>query len=111
MMNFPRVAGDWSRALHRRSLIAIALIGAALLAPVATAQTAATGHIAGQVSNKSTGRNLAQAQIHVVEANRDYYSEPDGTFEIGPLAPGEYTLVVDYPALDSTSVRVSVEAG
>jgi iron complex outermembrane recepter protein len=111
MINPPRAAGDWSRALHHLSQITVALIGVALLVPVATAQAGATGLIAGQVSNKSTGRNLAQAQIHVVESNRDYYSEPDGTFEIGPLAVGEYTLVVDYPALDSTSLRVSVEAG
>jgi TonB-dependent receptor len=91
--------------------IALGLLGLTLLAPRLLAQSANTGEIAGQVSNKVTGSNLENAQVKVVETNSNYYTQRGGTFEITQLVPGTYTLVIDYPGLDSLRVPVVVEAG
>lgn len=89
----------------------LATAALALLSSPLAAQTSPTGGIRGQVSNAATGSNLEAATVRILETNRQYITEGDGTFEIAALAPGGYTLVVDYPGLDTKRETVSVTAG
>jgi hypothetical protein len=56
--------------------------------------------IRGQVANAATGAYLGNVSIKVRETGREYFTNRDGSFSIGNLAPGTYTLIVEYPGLD-----------
>ncbi len=69
------------------------------------------GNIVGRVSNRATRANLAQARVALVEVGREALTERDGSFAFTDLAPGRYSLVVDYPGLDQMRTAVDVAAG
>jgi TonB-dependent receptor len=97
---------------HRWCSVAAAVAaGLAFCGAVIHAQTPEAGAIRAQVSNQATGSNLENVQVRVLETNRDYATIRDGLVEIDGLAPGNYTLVVEYPGLDPKRVPVRVEAG
>ena len=87
------------------------LIGPAHLSPAAAVTATRPGEIRGQVSNAATKSNLESVKVRVLETNRDYYTERDGTFDIAGLNPGTYTLVFEYPGLDQKQERVNVATG
>ncbi len=70
-----------------------------------------SGEIRGQVSNAVTGSNLGNVAITVRETGREYFTGRDGSFSIGSLAPGKYTLTVEYPGLDRKVEAVQVDRG
>lgn len=102
-----RAAGQrWSAGV-----VATWFAALALFAPPLAAQTSPSGAIRGQVSNETTGSNLGSATVKVVETKREYYTGGDGMFEVPGLAPGSYTLIVEYPGLDAKRLPVVVQPG
>lgn len=83
-----------------RILVPAALLVAGLL-PLAPAQAAPAndyGTISGQVTRTVDGSGVAAAKVAVTDSITDAYLETvtagaDGTFTVGPLAPGQYRLV------------------
>ncbi len=75
------------------------------------AQEAKRGEIRGQISNAATGANLGNVTITVRETGHEYFTGRDGSFSIGELAPGPYTLTIEYPGLDRKVEQVQVSGG
>lgn len=67
--------------------------------------------IVGTVTNAASGNALAGAVVRLAETGREVVTAQDGGFVIGSLAPGSYTLNVNYAGLDSQSLSVVVPAG
>ena len=72
---------------------------------------AGTGSVRGAVSNVATAQNLGNVRVRVAETGRDYMTERDGSFRIEGLAPGRYTLEIEYPGLETKTEAVQVESG
>ncbi len=82
------------------------------LAPVAAqAQSAATGSLAGRVSNKATGSHLEGAVVRIAELNRTTTTGREGQYLFSGLPSGAYTLRVSYEGLDTVTLASTVEAG
>jgi iron complex outermembrane recepter protein len=69
-----------------------------------------SGSIFGQVSNAVTGANLQGARIQIAGTNREVLSDSQGFYEFNGLAPGNYTLMLSYPGLDTQNKTVTVQA-
>jgi iron complex outermembrane recepter protein len=103
-----RVRALFCHGLSLASL-AFAVLGGT---PLALAQDkAAAGSITGQVSNLATSSTLRGAHIRVIGTTREALSDEQGNYEIVGLAPGKYTLELEYPGLDRQQIEVSVSAG
>ena len=91
------------------------LIASLALFATAQAQTAATGAIAGTVSNEKTSVNLEGADVSLVGAGgtaiQTVTTERGGTFTFSRVPPGSYTLKVSYTGLDDQSKQVEVRSG
>jgi TonB-dependent receptor len=70
-----------------------------------------TGKISGRVYDEATGRSLQGAVVRIAGSAMSDYTDADGTFDLEGLAPGNYTVQVDYVGLDPLSQQVSVAAG
>lgn len=83
----------------------------AMLAAVpAGAQT--TGVVAGRVTEASSGKPLAYAQIYSTnDPNRAARSDLEGRYRLAGLAPGSHTITVRLVGYSSKSVTVNVVAG
>ena len=94
-----------------RPVLALLLFASALNIPIARAQNAAVGALAGSVSNSATGQNLEGAEITVSPGNLSVFAMRDGRFIVPNLAPGLYTVTATYSGLDAKSVEARVTAG
>ena len=100
-------------------LLLIALIGIAL-APVShlgaqgastTSQPSALGTLTGTVRNSATGRTLEGARVFLQGANREVFTDEQGTFRFTNVPPGQAMIEVTYTGLDTVSMAVAVGAG
>jgi len=96
-----------SACLRRGHFIILLLLGGLRL----VAQNGSNGSIHGQVSNAATRNNLQGARITLIKQGTETLSARDGTFEFSGLAPGIYSLTIDYPGLDSATREVTVQPG
>jgi len=67
------------------------------------------GIVFGTVRESARGASLPGAQVSI--AGRAATTGSDGSFRIGGLAPGSYTLTVDYLGYDPVSTQLEVGAG
>ena len=86
-----------------RSQFIIALLMIAI-APV----FAQTGDIQGTVYQQSTGKPLAEANVHITETKQNQKTDENGVFHFTELAEGTYTFVVTHPS-ETTPTEVSVD--
>lgn len=77
---------------------------------VALAQQPA-GSVGGTVTDQDSGVALEGARVTVVEAGRRTTTGRAGDFQISDLAPGDYTLRIEYLGLPTQTTKVSVSAG
>lgn len=98
------------RRTFKASLLAL-LVGA--LAVPAAAQTS-TANIHGKVTNDA-GKPLADAKIDAVGTASGFVKNltagPDGSFLLGGLTPGEYTIAVSAATFETRSETVTVLVG
>lgn len=69
---------------------------------------AQTGDIQGTVYQRSTGKPLADADVHILEADQHQKTDKNGIFRFTELPEGTYTFVVTHPA-EATPTKVSVD--
>lgn len=91
--------------------VLVAALALLLLPPPETAEAQQTGTVAGQVTDVRTMRPLAGAQIQIVGTTRGTLAAQNGTFEIGNVTPGSYTVRVQMLGFRSEEAEVDVVAG
>ncbi len=99
--------------MTRRSRWTAAIAGALLTMSVASlANAQATGAVAGRLTEASTGKPLAYAQIFTEQdRSRAARSDQEGRYRLTGLNPGEHTIVVRLVGFSSKSVVVNIVAG
>lgn len=97
-----------------RRRVAELICAFAALSPLAAAQTPAEGEVAGVVRDQS-GAALPGATITVANeltrASTTAVTASDGSFKVGGLAPGRYTVSVSMGGFREKSASVNVAAG
>ena len=69
---------------------------------------AQTGDIQGTVYQRSTGKALADADVHILETDQHQKTDENGVFQFTELPAGTYTFTVTHP-VESAPTRVSVD--
>ena len=69
---------------------------------------AQTGDIQGTVYQRSTGKSLAGANVHILEIDQHQKTDENGIFRFTELPEGTHTFVVTHPA-ETTPTKVSVD--
>lgn len=122
-MGEPARGSGRSPESRRRSLAALVVIPALLLAPGAvhaqngssgsgdTGGSRATGRIEGSVVDGSTGEPLIGGQVVVAAANLGTVTRSDGTFFIDEVPEGSHRVTSEYLGYRSLTRDVEVIAG
>jgi iron complex outermembrane receptor protein len=63
----------------------------------------------GTVNDYHNGMPLELATIYVQELERSFYTSQDGSYRIGNLCPGTYTLFLSHVECESKSVKIELE--
>ena len=69
---------------------------------------AQTGDVEGTVYQRSTGKPLTGADVHITETEQTQKTDKNGVFQFTELPEGTYTFVVTHPA-EATPTTVSVD--
>ena len=69
---------------------------------------AQTGDIQGTVYQRSTGKVLVDADVHILETDQRQKTDENGVFRFTELPEGTYTFVVTHP-VETAPTRVSVD--
>ena len=69
---------------------------------------AQTGDIQGTVYQRSTGRILVNADVHILETDQHQKTDENGVFQFTELSEGTYTFVVTHP-VEAAPTKVSVD--
>lgn len=70
----------------------------------------AQGTIAGTILDQEVfNEPLIYAEVHLKETSKRVQTNFHGNFEITGIAPGNYTLVIDYLGYESVELAVEVE--
>ena len=73
---------------------------------------AQTGDIQGTVYQRSTGRALTAADVHILETDQHQKTDENGVFQFTELPAGTYTFIVTHPVEAApTSVSVDISRG
>nr|WP_168710950.1 TonB-dependent receptor [Ningiella ruwaisensis] len=70
-----------------------------------------TGVVTGQVVTSQGGNSVEGAIVRIKELGRQTSTQSDGSYRIGAIEPGTYTLEVDYLGAGTQSYQITVEAG
>src|SRR6476660_4333475 len=89
----------------------IGLMVSSLLALAASAQSAATGAIAGRVFNAATKEYVRNAEVRVEGTNLVAYTEEAGYYRIVGVPAGQATVAVTYTASQASAATVTVAPG
>ena len=69
---------------------------------------AQTGDIQGTVYQRSTGKSVVDADVHILETDQHQKTDENGVFQFTELPEGTYTFVVTHP-VETAPTRVSVD--
>ena len=73
---------------------------------------AQTGDIQGTVYQRSTGKSLVDADVHILETDQHQKTDENGVFRFTELPAGTYTFVVTHPVEAApTKVSVNISSG
>ena len=98
--------GSWADDPY---LTALAL--RALTFATQTPSSPTTGDVHGQVIDQSTGMPIVGATVQLLENSSGTSTASDGTFAIGGVTPGDYTLRVSALGYQTRSISVPIVAG
>ena len=74
--------------------------------------SAQTGDIQGIVYQRSTGKVLADANVHILETDQRQKTDENGVFQFTELPEGTYTFIVTHPVETApTNVSVTISSG
>ncbi|MXV73076.1 TonB-dependent receptor, partial [Candidatus Poribacteria bacterium] len=76
--------------------------------PMPLSALAQTGDIQGTIYQRSTGKTLVDADVHILETDQYQKTDENGTFRFTGLSEGTYTLIVIYP-VEAAPTKVSVD--
>lgn len=99
------------RSVRRKRIAYTAIALLAFASMEATAQQQQAGSIMGVVVDSATGEPVAVAHVQVPLRRRAEFTEEDGTFELGRLAPGKYRIVVERLGYRTAEQTVSIDPG
>ncbi len=80
-------------------------------APLACAQDAANGTVAGRVYNPVTQEYVRNAEVRLAGTTLVAFTESDGSFRFAQVAPGDTTLAVSYTGYNPVRETFTVTAG
>ncbi|MBU2380683.1 MAG: TonB-dependent receptor [Alphaproteobacteria bacterium] len=91
----------------------LALLLGAAVAPfaLAAAQPAFADTLTGRVTDSAGVRSLQGAEVRLLELNRRTEVGPDGVYRFADVAPGRYTLRVDYVGAATSEQMVTISGG
>ena len=69
---------------------------------------AQTGDIQGTVYQRSTGKSLVGADVHILETDQHQKTDENGVFQFTELPEGTYTCIVTHPA-EATQTKVVID--
>ncbi len=73
---------------------------------------AQTGDIQGTVYQRSTGKSLVDADVHILETDEHQKTDENGVFQFTELPEGTYTFVVTHPSETApTKMSVDISSG
>ena len=73
---------------------------------------AETGDIQGTVYQRTTGKSLVDADVHILETDQHQKTDENGIFQFTELSEGSYTFVVTHPTeVTPTKVAVDISSG
>ncbi|MCF8308518.1 MAG: carboxypeptidase-like regulatory domain-containing protein [Bacteroidales bacterium] len=64
-----------------------------------------TTMVQGAVTDRSTGENLAGAEIQIRDSRQKTYTDFDGNFSFDHLQPGTYDIIVSYISYDKKLIE------
>ncbi len=64
--------------------------------------------VAGVVTDSATGATIAHARLRLRETNWQAVSDSTGQFEFRGVLPGDYTMLINTPSLDSVGAATTV---
>ena len=71
-----------------------------------------TGDMEGTVYQRSTGKTLAAADVHILETDRYEKTDENGIFRFRELPEGTYTLTITHPiSPKATEISVEISSG
>ena len=88
-----------------------ALVAAAMLPAVASAQKETGGIIVGRVTDAETGGPVENVIIFIASTPIGTSTEKDGSFKISRISPGEYDLVLSCVGYDRQTVPLTIGKG
>jgi TonB-dependent receptor len=91
-------------------LCGAATAGMTLMAAPAAAQAEGSS-LSGTVSQSADGALLSGATVRIVETGQTTATDAQGYYRFGAVAPGSYTMVVDYLGFPSQSAQLVVPPG
>jgi iron complex outermembrane recepter protein len=81
-----------------------------IASPIASAQTAGSGTVTGQVLDSTTGKYLEGADVVVQGTDIHAATSRDGRFSLSQVPAGQQTVIVTYLGLETQRVPVTVDA-
>ena len=93
------------------SRLATVLLLSSALASALSAQTAATGAIAGRVLNPATGEYIRNVEIRIDGTQQVTLSEDGGYYRLNNAPVGAVTLTAIYTGHETATAKVNVTAG
>ena len=85
------------------------LLSTLFLLTIATLPALAqTGDVQGTVYQRSTGKPIVDADVHILETDQHQKTDEDGAFQFTELPEGTYTFVVTHPS-EAMPTKVSVD--
>ena len=93
------------------SRLATVLLISSALGSALSAQTAATGAIAGRVLNPATGEYIRNVEIRIDGTQQVTLSEDGGYYRLNNAPVGAVTLTAIYTGHDTATAKVNVTAG
>jgi len=93
-----------------KSKLAIACL-AAMFSSSLFAQDQPAGTLQGLLTDPSQTSYFAGAEIHIKELGLSTVSNRDGSFRLGNIPQGNYTLVIQYLGAPTEELAITIEAG
>jgi hypothetical protein len=108
-------SSKWFSSLFHLGVLAILILMAAVATPAAWGQAGlSTGTIQGTILDPN-GAAVSNAKITITSKSTDAHATAEasstGTYNSGPLAPGDYVVRVEAPGFKAVELPVTVQVG